>query len=805
MGKKSREKKVRQSPEYQQAQKIQPQNRSFSFLKTFILGGVFLALFMPLVVAEQSFFPYVGGKSIYFMAFAEVVFFAWLALASFDPRYRPRKSALLITLGLLIASMAVSTALGVDPSRSFWSKHERVTGLLMWLHLFGFFLAVSSTFKRIDWLWVFGFSNFVGIIVGLNAMFFLNSSSKMGGTLGNESFLGTYLLFNSFLAVYLFFFKFRDGDRVSIRLKKWLKIFAGFSLAVFSFVLLFEGTPSWVNFIEDGKASSSYGKSVSLVGDPISRSYTVSQAEDRFRSGLQLSAKDAVSSTVNGTTTSISDGVIAAAGDDAKALGYHSYYAEVTLSGGATSSAKISYFVREAGQGLIKDVLSNGARAAKYCFLGGLFLIFLLYLAFESKKWKVPGKALLSLSILGVISLFYFALQPGNVVYQKFAELATKARFLIWQSAWDSFLEKPWFGWGPENFEIAFSLHFDPRLFISEYGGEIWFDRAHNIIMDNLVALGIVGSVLYLAVFAAAFYVLCRAYFAKRIDFIAAAVPIAAFIAYFLQNLTVFDMASSLMMLFLILGFIVSMDKEAKEEEEKTVFQGGTIKPALAAPIILAIFFFCFLKFIALPAQNGTLTTQAANPSLKTDQRIEAYKKALETSQIGKYQIAEFFSESFIEFLSDSKSVTVSNSDLAKEFSYLAEESKKNINASPLDFRAYLKLGQLYNYWANIDGSKAQDAVDILEKAMKLGPNNQQVYWSMAEAKFRQQKTDEAMALAEASIKLEPRLERSHLIAMNIAFSAKKQDLFKEKVKEALAIDPSWEKDIIRIFGAIGD
>jgi tetratricopeptide (TPR) repeat protein len=820
MGKRSREKKTQQTVGYQQAQMVCPQNRSFSFLKVFILLGTLLALFTPLLVADRCFFPYVSGKSMYFMAFAEMVFFAWLALMSFRPEYRPKKSVLLIVLGLLLASMAISTALGVDPSRSFWSKHERVTGLLMWLHLFGFFLAVSSTFKRIDWLWIFGFSNFAGILVSLGAMFFLNSSSKNGGTLGNESFLGTYLLLNSFLAVYLLFFKFKDSDRISNRLKKFVKIFAAFSLAVFSFVLLFEGTQFWINFIENKDTSSYYGKSVSLIGDPINRSYNVSQAEDRFASGLQLLATDTVSAAVNEYPASLSNGVIvAASGSDAKTVGYHSYDVITTLPGGATSSAKVSYYVRE---GLIKDILSNGARAAKYCFLGGLFLIAMLYFAFESKRWQKPGKIFLALSSSAVAVMLYLATQSGNPVYQEFVGLATKARILIWQSAWQSFLERPWFGWGPENFEIAFSLHFDPRLFIPEYGGEVWFDRAHNIIMDNLVALGMVGSILYIAVFVAAFYILGRLYFSKKIDFITAAVPMAAFIAYFLQNLTVFDMVSSLMLFFLILGFIASTEKEAGDGEEEAVVQVRTIRPAVAAPVFLVAFLFCFFEFVVSPIQNSTSAVQASlkaeqiiyqRPDIarasavqagnETDQRIEAYKETLATSPIGKYQIVEFFCDSFEEFSLSQAAEAVPSDQLNKEFDYLAEALGKNIEASPLDFRAYLKLGQLYNAWARIDSSKEDAAVGILETAMGLSPNNQQVYWDMAQAKFNQQKPGEAMALAEAAIKLEPMVERSHFIAMMVAEKMNNKDLFEEKKSEALKINPGWQTHIDYAFPSL--
>lgn len=53
------------------------------------------------------------------------------------------------------------------------------------------------------------------------------------------------------------------------------------------------------------------------------------------------------------------------------------------------------------------------------------------------------------------------------------------------------------FGWGQENFNIAYNTYFDPRYFLYE---EVWFDRAHNKVLDTLVMQGLSGLVVFLGI-----------------------------------------------------------------------------------------------------------------------------------------------------------------------------------------------------------------------------------------------------------------------------------------------------------------
>ena len=148
MGKSSREKRERRLGEEAGPKGEKTEIGFEKILKTIIFGGTVLILFTPLILSSKFFFPFVGPKSLYFMGLTEIVFFSWLFLIIFYPKYRPRLNFILLSLILFTAILIIASLFGADLSYSFWSKFERMTGILMMLHLLAFFLVVSSVFRK---------------------------------------------------------------------------------------------------------------------------------------------------------------------------------------------------------------------------------------------------------------------------------------------------------------------------------------------------------------------------------------------------------------------------------------------------------------------------------------------------------------------------------------------------------------------------------------------------------------------------------------------------------------------------------
>ena len=678
MGKRSREKREKRL-QIEKGVVLEKTHSGLEFyLKKIIFWGTIFILFTPLVISSKFFFPFVGPKSLYFMGLVEIIFFSWLFLIIFYPQWRPRLNIVLVSLVLFIAVSVLASFLGIDLTYSFWSKFERMTGILMMLHLLAFFLVISSTFQKKDFLKIFLASILVGTILSLIAFFANNPSMRGGATIGNSSFLGTYLIFNLFLALYLIF-----------KTENHLKIF---SIICFSIMSI--------------------------------------------------------------------------------------------------------------------QIFLSDARAAKVSFLGGLVLLFFLYLAFASPKrnWRVLGRIFLIFSFL-IFSIFFVLIFIEDSFVQKiFIKYATKARLVVWQNAWQTFLERPFFGWGLENYEIIFPKHFHPCLFLPECGSEIWFDRAHNIIFDTLVSTGIIGLFFYFLIFISFLYVLWKAYFKEKIDFLTLGIFSSLLAAYFVQNLTVFDMVSSYMMFFLVLGFvslfaffpsnnIFSYQSQSQNNYKKIAFSQKIVCFFLAI-----IFIFSLREFIVKPLKTDALVINSIKAQ-SPKEKVFLCQKTLKTSPVSRYQIREYFANLTLEFVTGENVNNFPKEEVLEQIDFVAKELEKSIQESPLNYRSYLFLGQLYNVYSLFDSSKLSLAEEVLKKAKELSPSNQQTFWALAQTKIYQANFQEAISLTEKSIELEKKTPRSHLIAIQVAKLSGNLELAQKKAKEALEVLPELDSEIKKILG----
>ena len=676
MGKQSRIKKERKI-QTQSGQEIIKEEKQISsgkekFLKIIIFWGASIALLTPLIYSPKYYFPFVGPKSLYFMFFCQIIFFAWLVLAIYNKKYRPKINAVLLAFGLFIFFMAVSSAFGVDPSRSFWSKFERMSGLLMWLNMFGFILAVSSTLKTIaEWKRIFFVSLGVALVIsvfgileklGVKAVTF---SDRMGVTLGNTSFLGSYLIFNFFIAVYLFF---QEKKNLILR------IILAF-VAVLAVVAIYE----------------------------------------------------------------------------------------------------------------------QGARAALGVSFGGALLIGVLYLAFKvkNKGINLASRVALVLGSLAVVISVILVYLPNNPVHKLFGKIATEGRFANWAIAQKGFLERPFFGWGPETYDILFPKYFNPCLFTAKCGGEFWFDRTHNIILDTLVATGVFGFLAYLGMFFAVIWVLRKKYFKdKTIDFWTFAVFTSLPVAYFIQNLTVFDMVGSLMMFSLILSFVAFLTSWQSPEKNKSRY---TAKSRWPLVLTLAVGFLVLYYFSYKPWQLDKGIIVAAQSQNQAD-RLLAYQKCLTTSSLGKYQIADFFAD-LSQNVVQQNIEKAKKEDLIREIEAVIKIMEERKKDSPLDYRISLKLAQMYNTYVLLDSSKIGMAEQYAQEAMKQSPRNQQSYWVLAQTKLYTQNFEEAIKLTQEALNLEPGVLRSYQVAAQVETIAGNKEKAVEIAKKAVEINSDWLKE----------
>ncbi len=199
---------------------------------------------------------------------------------------------------------------------------------------------------------------------------------------------------------------------------------------------------------------------------------------------------------------------------------------------------------------------------------------FLAYMTYtHSRVRKIALKGLLGLAGLGVVVYALFAgrtsiehIPGGRLLSTSLSAISAQTRTWSWGAAWKGFLERPIFGWGPENFSTVFDKFFDSRFFTPGQTTETWFDRAHSLVFDTLVANGLVGFIAYLSIFAIIFYEILKRRRARALTpaseghsvqhLMSTALMIALPIGYLVQGLAIFDVLPIYINLFLFWAFL---------------------------------------------------------------------------------------------------------------------------------------------------------------------------------------------------------------------------------------------------------
>lgn len=453
-------------------------------------------------------------------------------------------------------------------------------------------------------------------------------------------------------------------------------------------------------------------------------------------------------------------------------------------------------------------LFTSSARGAVFSFWGGLFLLGLGFLIF-SRKLALKRLALAIVLALVIFVIFSVIIQPSFVKDEVVTILKEmSSRFAVWETGWKGFLERPIQGWGPENFIVVFTKYFNPCMF-SSCGGEIWFDRVHNIVLDTLVTTGLVGLLSYLAIFGVAIYGLLRLIpkIQERRHIFFPLGLIVLLLVYFFQNLFVFDMINTYLVFFLTLGFIGFLTQHQPVEEKEVKIK--RVNSVFGSLIVIVTIFVLWLGNIQPLIANHYLIKTVGTQDV--EQLSPLFQKSL-SSWMEKYESREYFARKIMG-AADS-SIEGKNREVIRAAFDLAEiEMEKSVKENPLDFRPRLFLGQLYLqcYRFTSDPEKLTDAQQTLEESIQLSPTNQQGYWNLAEVKFTEGKIDETIGLFKKAIALEPGVGQSHwYLAMAYKIAGQNQ-LAKEELVKTEELGYDWHnnlerlKEAIKIYNALGE
>ena len=302
-----------------------------------------------------------------------------------------------------------------------------------------------------------------------------------------------------------------------------------------------------------------------------------------------------------------------------------------------------------------------------------------------------------------------------------------QTRLLTWQIGFQAFLDKPLLGWGPENFENAFNIHYDPRLF--RFGEKAtWFDKAHNLYINTFVETGIIGGLLLMSILGIVLY-----YARKNRLFL------GLIVAYLVTSLAEVENTISLIVFFMLMAYL---ETAWMHETKKT----GTVDTSTEEPtwrlsilrVCLSMLFLASLMYNTVFAVNVWRTEHAiialfrGGPAVAA-QFIDSFENA--------YHSARFTPHLQINTLDQAVMATINRKTLKPDeeipiqiLEYLDQKIQNVLPELPAsDVRMRYVYGRLVKEWALLEPEKFDTAIAIFEDGLAVNERRQPFLIQLAE------------------------------------------------------------------------
>jgi len=405
---------------------------------------------------------------------------------------------------------------------------------------------------------------------------------------------------------------------------------------------------------------------------------------------------------------------------------------------------------------VMKQTNTRGA----YVGLGVSFILLFALSAVYSQSKKIKKYSLIAaISAVALIVLIFSFPQSSLVkntpILRTAAQISSKqvtfqTRLISWKAALKDFPDHIVLGTGYGNFAVTFDKYFDPK-FYSYTSSETYFDRAHNNLVDIASTAGLASLLLYFSIFAAAGFYLFKSKKKNRVSNIEFTLLICLFVAYFIQNLAVFDSLVTYISLMMALAFVYWL-AEGNDEEEFAPDGNLTNKEIAVLAVAGLIFISIIYQYNIKPLLmlNGTIKGQIKFAQNDLVAGVEEYKKALSYNT----GLDRDSRASLINSLNLKQSELLAmDKDKAKEIvNYAIGLAEANVRLNPLDSMMQMQLAQSLNTAAAINADNqdkfyfySDRALEAIDKSIAASPGRVTIYFTKAQFYISRNDKDNAV------------------------------------------------------------
>ena len=458
-----------------------------------------------------------------------------------------------------------------------------------------------------------------------------------------------------------------------------------------------------------------------------------------------------------------------------------------------------------------------------YVGLGfSLFLFFILYaLSTQNKKIKIYSFFAMAAAVILIMLVFLFpqsSLVKNSSILSTVTQISAKAvtfqtRLISWKTALKDFPNHIFLGTGYGNFAITFDKYFDPK-FYSYTSSETYFDRAHNNLVDLASTAGLLGLLSYLSIFAAVFYYLGQGKKQAKISSNEFILLVCLLVAYFIQNLAVFDSLVTYISLMLYLGYIYWLVYPVKSgfagpdsnQEFSRVKGGAEEEPEVSYALtnkelsILAgaglIFLMIIYQFNLKPwlMLDGTINGQMEFSKGNVIGAVGEYKKALSYQTI----LDRDSRASLINSLNSRQDLLLAMDKVqAKEIvDYAVGLAEVNVELNPLDSMMQMQLAQSLNVAASVNQDNpnkfyfySDRALKAIDESIKASPGRVTIYFSKAQLYITRNEKDQAIEILKYAFGLNEKYAESACYLAKVALYYKDEKLGYELTDKCLDLN----------------
>ena len=414
--------------------------------------------------------------------------------------------------------------------------------------------------------------------------------------------------------------------------------------------------------------------------------------------------------------------------------------------------------------------------AFKRCGISGAFvglgfsimvLFFLYGLLSKNKKVKIItlGIGLLTVLLTGLIFTNRdsdwvkntpFISAARDITFQK---NTFQTRLISWRAAAKDFKNHPILGTGHGNYAIIFDKYFEPT-FYDYTRSETYFDRAHNNLIDIGSTTGLLGLLTYLAIFIAVAYYLIKGYREEKINLHEFVLLTCLIIAYFVQNLAVFDSLVTYMGIMMVLGYIYWLNRK-EEEREVTEERGLENKEIYILAGVGLLIFIIMYQYNIKPLKMlvGTIDGQRAYSQGDIVKTIDTYKKALSYQTILDRDSRTSLNRLFTSNASQLKKL---GQEKGQEIlDYNIELAEANVKYNTSDSLNQMILAQILNNAASYNSDNPEKfnyysnrALEAIDKSIEASPGRVPIYFQKAQIYITRGEKDKAVETLKYAVSL---------------------------------------------------